>query len=338
MAPNDRYVRHEILKEIGPEGQRRISAASVLLVGCGALGSSQAQMLARAGVGRLRVADRDLVEVTNLQRQTLFDEDDAASLLPKAVAGARHLRRINSQIEIEPLVAHVDAQNVERLIEGCDLVLDACDNLETRYVLNDACVKAGVPWIYGGVVGTSGMAMAVRSGDGPCLRCLFPEPPPPEAVASCEVVGVLNAAPAIVGSLQAVEALKLLVGDAAACRGLVTLDLWTSSFQRLALARNESCPCCAQRRFGFLEATRPLPRVRPFGRDAMQVSPADAPAPSLTALAARLAPLGEVRANEHLVRFVAGEHVLLVFGDGRVIVKGAREEATALALCERYLA
>ena len=336
MQSNDRYIRHEILEEIGPAGQRRISAASVLLVGCGALGSSQAQMLARAGVGRLRVVDRDLVEVTNLQRQILFDEEDAAALLPKAVAAQRKLSRINSEIEIDARVADVNAGNLESLLAGCDLVLDACDNLETRYLVNDACVKAGVPWVYGGVVGTSGMVMAVRPGDGPCLRCLFPELPPPGAVVSCEVVGVLNAAPVVIGALQAVEALKLIAGGARGSNGVLTLDLWRHSFQKVALARDERCPCCSQRRFEFLEAPRPE-LARTIGCDAVQLFPCDEDRPSLPALAERLAGQGRVTGNEHLLRFEAGQHTLLVFADGRVVVKGTDEVEVARQLWSRFL-
>ncbi|MGI5864430.1 MAG: ThiF family adenylyltransferase [Myxococcales bacterium] len=337
MQSNDRYIRHQILAEIGPEGQRRISAASVLLVGCGALGSSQAQMLARAGIGRLRIVDRDLVEVTNLQRQILFDEDDAAALLPKAVAAQRKLARINTEIEIEARVADVNAGNIESLLAGCDLVLDACDNLETRYLVNDACVRAGEPWVYGGVVGTSGMVMAVRPGDGPCLRCLFPELPPPGTVPSCEVVGVLNAAPVVIGALQAVEALKLLAGGAPKSSGVLTLDLWRQSFQKVAVARDERCPCCSQRRFDFLEAPKPG-LVRAIGRDAVQLFPDEADRPSLPALAERLAGLGRVSGNEHLLRFENGQHTLLVFADGRVVVKGTADIETARQLRMRLLA
>jgi molybdopterin-synthase adenylyltransferase len=247
-----RYARQLALAELGREGQRRLMSGSALIVGCGALGSHIAEALARAGVGRLRVVDRDVLELHNLPRQTMFDEQDVAARLPKAEAAARHLRRINSAITIDARVLDVGPRNVEELIADVDLALDGSDNLETRYLLNDACVKHGRPWVYGGVIGTTGMMLAMRPGaGGPCLRCVFRDPPPPASRPTCETAGVLGMAPAVIAALQAVEACKVLVG-APAVPDLVHLDLWSGSWQRVAVQRDPECPACAQGRFDFL--------------------------------------------------------------------------------------
>jgi adenylyltransferase/sulfurtransferase len=335
MPAADRFLRHLCLRQIGPEGQQRLAGASVALVGCGALGTNQAQMLARAGVGRLRLIDRDLVEPSNLPRQVLFDEDDVASRLPKAVIAARKLSRVDSRLSIEPVVAEVNAANIERLIDGCEVVLDACDNLETRYLLNDACVKAGKPWVYGGVVGTSGMVLPVRPGLGPCLRCVFPEMPPPGELPTPETMGVLNAAPAIVGAMQAVEALKLLLGQGSETPALITLELWEPSFQKLSLGRDARCPCCGARRFDFLAT--PAAPLRRVGTDAFQISASEALAESLSALGGRLGAHGAVRGNEHLLELAAGAHRLTLFADGRAIVGGVRDADEALAVYRRLV-
>jgi adenylyltransferase/sulfurtransferase len=247
-----RYVRQERLAELGVAGQRRLLESHVAVVGCGALGSNLANLMVRAGVGRVRVMDRDVIELSNLPRQVLFDEGDVAAGLHKAEAAGRRLRLINSDVAVEALVRDVSAQNVEQLLEGVDLVLDGTDNLETRYLLNDACVKAGRPWIYGGVLGTTGMTMAVLPGDGPCLRCLFPEPPPPGSLPTCETQGVLGTAPALIAALQATEAIKLLAGGDAT-RQLLTINLWSQTVQQIKVLRDEACPTCAEHRFDFLD-------------------------------------------------------------------------------------
>lgn len=336
--PDDRYSRQRVLPEIGAEGQERLLASSVLLIGAGALGCAQAQLLARAGVGRMRIADRDLVEIHNLQRQLLFDERDAQERLPKAEAAARRLRSANSSLAVEAVVADVTSGNVEALLDGVGVVLDGTDNLETRYLINDACVKRGVPWIYGGAVGTSGMVMAVRPGAGPCLRCLFPEPAPPGSLPTCELSGVLNAAPAVVGALQVVEAIRLLVGAPPRRPGLLALDLWAGTFRSAAVRRDEACRCCGLRRFDFLEATRAPLAVALCGRHAVQVSPGVSTRLDLAALADRLAAAGAApHVNGLLVHFQAEGCELLVFPDGRAIVKGTDDPAVARGLYARYV-
>lgn len=331
-----RYSRQERLAELGPQGQRRLLASHVLVVGCGALGSNLANLLTRAGVGRLRIVDRDIIELSNLARQVLFDEQDVAAGLPKAEAAARKLRLVNSEIEIEALVQDVTAGSVELLLEGVTLVLDGTDNLETRYLLNDACVKAGLPWVYGGVIGTTGMMMPVLPGDGPCLRCLFPEPPPPGSLPTCETQGVLGTAPAIIAALQATEAIKLLIG-AEPARQLLSINLWSQTFQQIKVLRDEACPACAEHRFDFLEARQTAWVTSLCGRNAIQITPVGAAPLSLSNLAERLARHGTVSNNGLLLKFSADEHELLIFPDGRVMIQGTVDETVAKRLYTRYI-
>lgn len=251
---SERYSRHFVLGEIGVAGQQRLAASTLLLVGCGGLGSTQAELAGRAGVGKLIVVDRDLLDISNLPRQLLFDEQDVRERQPKAVAAARRLRQVNSELSVEALVAEVTAANVVELIRRADLILDGSDNFETRYLLNDAAVQEGKPWIYGGVLGTEGMVMAIRPGVGPCLRCVFPEPPSGAELPSCETRGVLNTAVAWVAALQLTEAIRHLLGVPAARPRLHVLDVWRAAASSIEVARSADCPCCGARRFEFLQA------------------------------------------------------------------------------------
>jgi molybdopterin/thiamine biosynthesis adenylyltransferase len=249
-----RYVRQMTFPDIGEEGQRKLLASSVALIGCGGLGSHIANNLVRAGIGRLKIADRDRVELSNLQRQVLFDEKDAAQGSTKAVAAAQKLQGINSQVRMEPLVTDVNPANVEGIIGDADLVLDGCDNLETRYLINDACVKHNIPWIYGGAVASYGMTMNIIPHQTPCLRCIFPEMPPPGTTPNCVTAGILVSIVATVAAIQCSEALKLLIGQAPLNEGLIHIDVWENSFEVFAVQRQkESCPTCGQGRYEFLE-------------------------------------------------------------------------------------
>ncbi len=239
----DRYERQRLLREIGDRGQERLLSSSVTIIGCGALGCAQAQLLVRAGVGSLRVVDRDVVELGNLHRQIIFDEQDVAEGLPKAEAAAGKLRLMNRDVRIEPVVLDVNADNVRDVIGEPDLVLDATDNTETRYLMNEACVEKGTPWIYGGVLGTEGLMLPVLPGRGPCLRCLFPEAPPPGAVPTCESMGVINTAPVLVAALQATMAVRMLVGSPPEPR-LTIVDLWAPEMRQIEIEREPSCVCC----------------------------------------------------------------------------------------------
>ncbi|HUU03167.1 MAG TPA: HesA/MoeB/ThiF family protein [Myxococcota bacterium] len=248
----DRYARHRVIPEIGDAGQEKIAAATALIVGCGALGSIQAQLLVRAGVGSVRIADNDVAELVNLQRQILFDEDDVACGRPKAEIAAAKLGRVNSEVVVEGIVTRVGAENIESLIEDVDIVMDACDNFATRYVINDACVKNGLPWIYGGVIGATGMCLPVVPGQGPCMRCIFPLPPEPGSSPTGVEAGILSSAPAVVGALQCAHALRLLVEGGLTCHPLAMLDLWNGSLRTVDVIRDQQCPCCGRGLYEFL--------------------------------------------------------------------------------------
>ncbi len=338
MAEADRYDRQRRLDVFGDDGQVRLAAGRALVVGCGALGSNLASLLARAGVGYLRLVDRDLLDVTNLHRQVLYDEQDVADGLPKAVAAARRLGAINGEITIDEIVADVDARNLGRLLDGVDLVLDGTDNFETRYLINDACVERGLPWVYGGVVGTVGMTLTVRPGQGPCLRCVFPEPPPPGSLPTCDTVGVLNTAPALVAAMQATEAIKLWVDPGAVDSKLRHVDLWDGSVRPLTIERADDCPTCVERRFDFLAERSSSWTTTLCGRNAVQITPpADAAEADLARLRERLEAVGSVKDNGLLIQADIGDHSLLLFPDGRVIVEGTTDAALARSLVARYV-
>jgi len=331
-----RYSRQELFAPIGPEGQAKLRAARVLVVGCGALGSALAETLTRAGVGRLTVVDRDLVEPSNLQRQSLFEEDDAAQARPKAMAAEARLRRINSDVDVKGLVADLDAAAAADLVRDSDLVLDGSDNFEIRYVLNDVCLHAGVPWVYGACVAAHGAVLAVRPGRTPCLRCVVGEKPAPGTGETCDTVGVVAPVVQAIAGVQGAEALKLLVGDTPALLpGLVTLDLWAGSFEVTDLSGREPwCPSCVEARYDYATASAPGASVL-CGREAVQLPAGEAV--NLATLAARLRPAGEVVENEHLVRFRSPEAELVVFADGRAIVKGVTDAAGARSVYARYV-
>jgi molybdopterin/thiamine biosynthesis adenylyltransferase len=250
----DRYVRQMTFTEIGEEGQRKLLSSSVAVIGTGGLGTHIADNLARAGVGHLRLVDHDYVELNNLQRQLLFDEADVVSALPKAEAAARKLAQINSQVEVEPLVVQVGRDNVEEIVGDMDLVLDGCDNFETRYLINDACLKHDVPWVYGGAVASYGMSMTIIPHQTPCLRCVFPEMPPKESVVTCAVAGVLASVVSIIAALECSEALKLLTGRGRINQGLIHIDVWENSFEVFSVRREAGeCRACGRGRYQFLE-------------------------------------------------------------------------------------
>ena len=270
---NERYSRQILFREIGREGQEKLLASRVLLVGCGALGAMHAEMLARAGVGKLRIVDRDFVEFTNLQRQTLFKESDADERLPKAIAAKTRIAEINSEIEVSGHIVDVNNSNVESLIDGCDLVIDGTDNFQVRYLLNDACVKNGVTWIYGAAVSSYGTTMTIRPGETPCLRCIFDEMPDPGTSPTCDTAGVIMPIIATVAATQVSEALKILVGDVDALHGsLMQFDVWANDRQRINLADpNPDCKCCGQGSYEFLDAESQEFAAVLCGRNAVQV-------------------------------------------------------------------
>ena len=334
----DRYSRQTIFPGVGREGQARLLASRVTLVGCGALGTVIANVLVRAGVGSLRIVDRDYVELSNLQRQVLFDEDDACEGAPKAVAAAAKLARINSEVRVEAVVEDVGPDNAERLVEDADLVLDGADNFETRYVLNDACVKRGKPLVYAAAIASYGVVMPIVPGRTPCLRCVFSEPPEAGGVDTCDTAGVLGPTPGVIANLAAVEGIKLLVGAREQLsEGLLWIDLWFNSFQRTPITAPEpDCPTCGRGDFEFLEGRAARSQTL-CGRDAVQVRPARPSQLDLAGLAARLAGVAPVRHNEHLIRLSVDPYELTIFRDGRAIVKGTGDAGVARSLYARYV-
>ena len=339
MAINERYSRQILFAGIGARGQERLRASRVVIIGCGALGSAQAEALARAGLGHLRLVDRDFVEESNLQRQTLYAERDAQERLPKAIAAARRIGEINSDVETEAEVADVRQENIERLIADADVVLDGTDNFATRYLLNDACVKHGVDWVYGAAVGSYGVTMTVRPRVTPCLRCVWEAPPPAGSAPTCDTAGVIMPIISIVAAAQVAEALKLLTGRIESLHGsLMQFDVWRNEWRRIALgAPSPDCPACALGRYETLEAEAGEFIATLCGRDAVQVSPPRAAELDLTALADRLRAAGEVKINPYLLRLRVGEHELTVFRDGRAIIRGTDDFMTARSLYAKYV-
>lgn len=336
---NERYSRQILFHDIGKAGQERLLNSRVLLVGCGALGAAHAEMLARAGVGKLRIVDRDFVEFTNLQRQTLFSEEDANERLPKAIAAKNRIAAINSEIEVEAIIADVNHSNVESLIDGCDLVIDGTDNFQVRYLLNDACVKHRKTWIYGAAVSSYGTTMTIIPGETPCLRCIFDEMPDAGSSPTCDTAGVIMPIIATVSAIQVSEALKILVGDLESLHGsLMQFDVWANDRQRIILGGpNTECKTCGQRNFEFLDAGAPEFAAVLCGRDAVQIAPPKAVQLDLDALADRLKFSTAVNVNEYLLRFSAGEHEMTVFRDGRAIIKGTDDPSVARSLYAKYV-
>ena len=311
-----RYSRQTVLPQIGREGQERLRAATVAILGVGALGSSMAEMLTRAGVGTLRLADRDYLELHNLQRQSLYTEADIESGLPKAVAAARHLAEINSEVRADTWVVDITPENVLELIEGASVVLDGTDNLQTRYLLNDACLSTNIRWVYSGVVGVCGVSLTIEPGESACLQCLYPGAPPPGSTDTCDVAGVLGPAAHVMAAVAAAEAIKLIVGvGGEAARGLLVADLWAGSFDRIEVPRNPDCPACALREFSYLQGSGyGQEAARLCGRDAVQVR-LPGGKPDLLALGDRLvgAKVGEVLSNEHIIRLRTDHNEMTIF-------------------------
>jgi molybdopterin/thiamine biosynthesis adenylyltransferase len=337
----DRYSRQVRFPQLGEEGQRALLGSRVALCGCGALGTVLANHLARAGVGSIRVIDRDFIETHNLQRQVLFDEQDVADNLPKAEAAARKMRAINSSIHVEPVVTDLDHTNILDLVGDADLILDGTDNFETRYLINDAAVKLGKPWIYGGVIGSEGQTMTIIPGQTPCLRCLIETAPPPGMTPTCETAGVLGPAVAVIASFEAIEAIKLLAGRLEALNDhLIMVDVWDWSFRQLKVANllgKVDCPCCRHRKFEWLDGSMGSHTTTLCGRNAVQVA-ARRPEPlDFVDMARRLAALGEVRHNAFMLRFATEGYEFTVFPDGRAIIKGTNDIARARSLYAQFV-
>ena len=338
-AVDDRHRRQVRFARFGAEGQARLAAASVAVVGCGATGGAAAELLARAGAGRLILIDRDIVALDNLHRQVLFEESDARQGRPKAIAGAEYLRRLSSGTRIEPAATHLDTDNIDRLLRGTDLVVDGTDNVSTRFLLNDWCFERVVPWIYVGAVGGAGMLLPIVPPEGPCLRCLLPEPPPPGTLATCDTAGVLGPVPPAMGAMAALEAMKILAGPLSpGARKLRTIDFWDWRVRTIELPARPDCPCCRRGEREFLHAARGTKVVELCGRDTHQVLPPGGTALDLAELARRVEGEGEQRLAPRLfLRLELDAERMTIFPDGRALVEGAGNGDRARALYDRYV-
>ncbi len=338
MNPNDRYIRQTIFAPIGATGQAKLSAARVVVIGCGANGTVIANTLARAGIGTLVIADRDFVELNNLQRQVLFDEDDVIQGKPKAIAAAEKLRRVNSQITLEPIVTDVNAENIEDLIAGATLVLDGTDNFETRFLLNDACVKHSLPWVYAGAVSSYGMTMTIIPGETACLRCVFRREPPPGSLPTCDTAGVFSPIVNVMASIAAAEAIKFITGAGTRNAGIINIDLLDNSFDAFALTRREDCVACGQQQYEYLDGKRGgTTTVSLCGRNAIQINPGRGHTLDLARLAEQLRGVGDVAANDYLVKLNVAPFELTIFSDARAIVKGTDDPAIARSVYAKYV-
>jgi molybdopterin/thiamine biosynthesis adenylyltransferase len=335
---NERYSRQILFEPLGREGQERLLASSAVIVGCGAIGAAAANLLARAGVGRIRIVDRDFVEPSNLQRQILFDESDARDAMPKAIAAERKLKAVNSAIAIEGIVGDLDPRTVEELLTGFDLILDGTDNFETRFLINDFAVQSSRPWIYAAAVASYGLTMTVQPGETACLACLLNSR---EAVTgleeTCDTIGVLGPIVNLIASLQAAEAIKLLSGRKDALHGrLLACDVWSGHYQSVSVSRSADCRACVKRDFIYLEG-QAQPHITMCGRDSVQIHERRR-ALDLQGLQRRLASsVPEMQYNDFLLRFRVDEYVLTIFADGRAIVKGTTDPAVARSLYARYI-
>ncbi|MDM8526837.1 ThiF family adenylyltransferase [Anaerolineales bacterium HSG24] len=334
-----RYLRQTLFPGIGESGQQKLLSAHVVIIGCGATGTVIANHLARAGIGQLTIVDRDFIELNNLQRQLLFDEQDLAEQLPKAIAATRKLRRINSEIKVEGIVTDVNAENIETLIGGADLVMDGTDNFETRYLLNDACIKHNIPWIYTGAVSSYGMSQTIIPSETACLRCLIETMPLPGSSATCDTAGVVGSVVGTVASISTTEAIKLLVGDGEINRGIIYVDLWINSFEQFNNSGpRPNCPTCQQHEFEFLNQNLVSQTVNLCGRNSIQIHPLQKQNLPLADLANQLAKVGQIIAqNEYLIRFSIDSYEITLFLNGRAIIKGTENEAIARSLYARYI-
>ncbi len=336
MELEDRYSRQVLFQGIGSDGQRKLAASAVAIVGCGATGSALASLLARAGVGKIRIIDRDYVESSNLQRQSLFDESDAAESIPKAIAAARRIATFNSQVVIEPSVADLVPSNIDELLHGAQLILDGTDNFETRYLINDYAVKNSVPWIYTAAVGSYGVTLNVLPGRTACLACIFREPPQ-GTFETCESAGILNSAANLAASVAATEALKLLVGAGDDLRRtLFSFDVWLNQHAEIAADKlRPGCQACGEHDFVHL-AGEGRPHITLCGRNSVQIHERRRPL-NFAEMSERLKPHGAVRHTDFVLKFWHEPYEMTLFPDGRAIIKGTTDTAIARSLYARYV-
>lgn len=341
MSVLDRYSRQTLFEGIKQGGQEKLLNSHAVIIGCGALGTMQLEMLARAGVKRLRAIDRDFVEFSNLHRQIMFDEIAAKTHLPKAIAACERIAQINSDIEAESIVADVNHTNIEKFIADADIVLDGTDNFETRFLINDACIKHDKPWIYGAAVSSYGLTMVVLPGQTPCLRCVFENAPPPGSSPTCDTAGVILPIIAVIAAYQTTEALKILTGNLANLhKGLIQIDLWQNTYSKInvqSLLERADCRACQHRQFDFLAAENRQLMTTLCGRNSVQIVPSQTTKLDLLSMAEKLKSCGEVNVNKFLLRVKLEEYEMTVFSDARSIIHGTKDESIARSLYAKYV-
>jgi len=341
MSVSERYSRQVLFEGIGQAGQEKLLNSTVVVIGCGALGAMQLEMLARAGVKKIRAIDRDFVEFSNLHRQVMFDEKAAQANIPKAIAACERISQINSEIETEAIVTDVNYTNIERLIADADLVLDGTDNFETRFLINDACIKLNKPWVYGAAVSSYGLTMVILPGRTACLRCVFENLPPPGSAPTCDTAGVILPIIAMIASWQIVEALKILTGNLDRLhKGLIQVDLWQATYTKVnlqGLQERSDCRTCQHHKFDFLEAENRQLMITLCGRNAVQIVPSQTAKLNLAEMSEKLKATGEITVNKFLLRLKLANYEITIFSDGRSIIHGTKDESLARSLYAKYI-
>lgn len=332
----NRYSRQTMFPAIGDEGQEKLSNSHVVIIGCGALGTNIATFLVRAGIGEVKIIDRDFIEYHNLQRQVLFDEEDIKRGLPKAIAMERHLKKVNSSVKIKGIVDDVNHTNIETLCGNTDVILDGLDNLETRFLINDFALKHRIPWIYGGAIASSGMTMTIIPGITPCLRCIHPVLPDPVSLPTCETAGIVNTVPAVIGALQATEAIKLIVGDKPN-KELISIDIWKGIFDCLQIKPLKDCPAC-NGRYDFLNEKFEIMTTSLCSQSrAVQVVDTSINKIFFNELSDKLMKSGSVSYNEFMLRFNIDDKEIIIFPNGRAIIRNTIDESEAKELYDKYI-
>jgi len=334
MLVNDRYSRQTLLKYIEKKGQKILNESYVVVIGCGALGNTIANNLVRSGIGHIKIVDRDIVELNNLQRQNLFNEEDIGN--PKAFITAKKLKKINSEVTIDYLVDDVNHRNIEEIIKNTNIVLDGTDNMLVRFLINDACIKHRIPWIYGGAIETFGMTMNIIPGKTPCFRCIIQDLPETGLLPTCDTVGVLNSIPTIIASIESTEAIKILLKKMSN-ENLIMYDVWNHNFQKIFVKKKESCECCDKHNFEFLNAEKGVTMISLCGRGAIQITPVKQMKISFKELENKLDKLGDVERREMILRFKIPNHELNIFKNGRAIIIGTNDLKTAKSLYAKYI-
>ncbi|HNX22520.1 MAG TPA: ThiF family adenylyltransferase [Spirochaetota bacterium] len=335
----DRYYKQTLLPQIGADGQEMLGGSTVVIAGCGALGTSLANTMVRSGVGNVVIIDRDYIDYDNLPRQILFDEEDIRKGLPKSVAAAEKLRLVNSSVNITPVVADLTSSNIEELIKGADLILDGTDNFETRFLINEASDKMKIPWVYAGVVSTYGMVYATLPGETPCFNCFINNIPAPGSFPTCATTGVLNTAVNMVTSIEATEGLKILTGrKSAISEKLIYVDVWHGLFKHFVIKKGETpCRICDEHKYEFLKTGKGVKAVSLCGHNSVQVTPSSEIGISFEELASRLRSSGEVKFNNYMMKFIIPQYEFTIFPDGRTIIKGVMDESAGKSLYAKYI-